>query len=602
MSQGRPFSLSPPLVGVRGDVAPHEIPPGFLWRSLNTVDRYGRLRTRPGFQAAVSGASLGRIRGGFSFKNVAGVRQTVAAGGAAWWSLISNNQWTDISGSAVFTNGEDDPTRFTVFPTAGVNWLIGVNNVQAPYKWDGVSATIEPLGGSPPIARDATVIGNFVMLGNVIEAGVRAPSGIRVSDFNNLDGWSQYPTRADLTDTNDDIVAVRALTRTIAAIYKEQSIWIAYAQAGLFPFAFETMEYGPGPCSPAAVVRVGQEHYYLATDLRLYRFNGQRSEVRSAAIERYLIAPGLPTQFRSINRSRCWGIFTPEDRRVWFFFPGPNGPDPVLAISHNLDNGASYPHVFPFALTAGWDGDDASSLAWNDLTGTWDHIGPGLYPSWDSFGGTLTRVGFVGSADGQIYRFRYDQDDAGIAIPQQTEFPLKPWFGLENNSHIDGVELFFEQIASGPLVQVDIGVSEALAEPIDPTYVALGRHDTALATRQKFSLSNLDSRFWSIRLTASTSAPLQFLGGMAGGWPEEVPEQAVAVPTQISIPPVVVNVLEGAFTQVMTGTFTLPFMVAVETSWLTQIRVYGKTTTQYTVEFGTPPPSSTETMTCKVIE
>lgn len=522
--QGQPIELDPPLGGVRGDVVPYKIPPGFLWRSQNVVDRYGKLRTRPGLQAATTtGPAGGRLSGGMFFKTVAGNPRIVAATLTKWSQLVGN-AWTDISGAFSFTNDADNPARFAVFPAAGINWLIGVNNTDIPKKWDGTSGALVSVGGSPPIAKDVTVCGNFVVLGNVVEAGIRSTSRIRVSDFNNLDLWTQYGP-ADLADTNDDIIAVRALTRTSFAIYKDKSIWMAWAELGLFPFRLETMEIRPGPVSPSAVVRVGQEHYYFGTDSRIHKFNGFTAEIVSRPIELFLQNTALATVFRAVNRARCFGVFNYFDRNVWFFYPGPSGPDPVLAISYNVDTQALYLHAYGLTVSAAWEGDDLSTLTWNDLTGTWNAIGPGTYSTWDDFGGTLRNTAFIGSVGGQVYRQVYDVSDAGAAITASLEFPLKPWFGLQNNTHIEGVESFFEQTpASGPIVTVQVGVSPAFSETVDPAYTTLGSHDTTLATRQKLTLPELDARFWSIKYAWSSATPVKFGGGLASGFPQAVPE------------------------------------------------------------------------------
>ena len=582
MAQGQTIELHPPLGGVRSDVVPYDIPPGFLWRSQNIVPRYGRLRTRPGLQKAATTGPGSRISGGFTFKNAAGAQQIVAATLTKWYKLLGD-AWVDISGAFSWTNGADDPQRFAVFPAAGSNWLVGVNNVDVPKKWDGTAAAAISVGGTPPIAKDCTVAGNFLVLGNVVESGVRSASRIRVSDFNDLDLWTQYGA-ADLTDTNDDIVAVRALTRTSFAIYKEKSIWMAWAQLGLFPFQFETMEYRPGPVSPSAVIRVDQDHYYIGTDSRIHHFNGLSAEIVSGPIEKYIQDVALATAFRSVNRARCFGFFNFYDRHLWWFYPGPNNADPTLAISFHRDTGALHLHVFPLAVTAGWEGDDIATLAWSDLTGTWSAIGPGSYPTWDSFGGTLQNTAFIGSLAGQVYRQRYDSDDDGAAIPQSWELPLKTWFGMRHNTHVDGVENFFTQKTSGPLVTVQVGTSPALAEVLDPTYQTVGSHDTTLTTRQKVAIPVLDARFWSIRYALSSSTPIEWAGGAATGWPEEVPESQGAAVAASAV--FTVNMTENQTAVVITGqSFPSGGIVLYNTSWGTEVIITGYTTSGFTATF-----------------
>lgn len=585
MPQGQTIELHPPLGGVRSDVVPYDIPPGFLWRSNNIVPRYGRLRTRPGLQKAATTGPGSRISGGMMFKNAASTTQIVAATLTKWFKL-SGDAWVDISGAFSFTHDADNPMRFAVFPAAGSNWLVGVNNTDVPKKWDGVAGALVSVGGTPPIAKDVTVAGNFLVLGNVIEAGVRSASRIRVSDFNDLDTWAQYGP-VDLTDTNDDIVAVRALTRTSFAIYKEKSIWMAWAQLGLFPFQFETMEYRPGPVSPAAVIRVDQDHYYLGLDSRIHHFNGLSAEIVSGPIEKYIQDITLATAFRAINRARCFGVFNFYDRNLWWFYPGPTNADPTLAISFNRDTGALHLHSFPMALTAAWEGDDIATLVWSDLTGTWNAIGPGSYPTWDSFGGTLQNTAFIGSLAGQVYRQKDDADDDGTAIPQSWEFPLKTWLGMKFNTHVDGIENFFTRKASGPLVSVQVGTSAALAETPDPTYQAVGNHDTGLTTRQKVAIPVLDARFWSIRYSLLSSTPIEFAGGVATGWPEDVPESEAAALTASVV--VAVAMSAGQVTVVVTGqSFPSSYLVLYNTSWATEVVISGQVPGGFTATFTNP--------------
>jgi hypothetical protein len=582
---------------------PYEIPPGFLWRSLNVVDRYGRLRTRQGL-SRVAAAGLGsRPTGGVSFKTAGGARLTVAAGTDKWYRL-SGGSWVDISGGHAFLADVHNPTRFTMFPSSGTNWIIGVNNADAPYKWDGSAPAAVLVGGTPPVARDITVASNFVVLGNVVESGTRAPSRIRVSDFNDLDTWAQYGP-VDLTDTNDDIVAVRALNRTSFAVYKENSVWMGWAELGLFPFRFETMDYQPGPCSPAAVVRFGQVHYYFGIDGRIYRFNGVRLDVVSRAIEYYLQTAGLPTTFRPADRDRCWGVYSAVDRCIWFFLPGPTGADPTVGISLNTDTGAVYPHVFPFPVSAGWEGDDAASISWSDLLIYADWVGgpfEATYPSWDSFGGSLRPATFVGAVSGQIYRQQFDVADDTTPIPQLAEWPLKTWFGMERHTHLDGLETFFAQTAEGAGVRLDIGVSDALGEVLDPQYTTLGVHDTTSLGRQKFNIESLEARFWSIRYAVTSSGPVEFRGGLANGWPQEVPEHGAEPITVIVVGPILVTPTAGLSSVTVTGVFAADYMVAVETSWPTQYGIpeESKTLTSFVIELGTPVPLG-GVIRCKVI-
>lgn len=527
MPAGQPHVLVPPLMGVRGDVPPYEIPDGYLWRGQNMLARFGRLVTRPGLSVATTTGPGGRLSGGVSFKTAASNDRVIAASTTKWKSLGAGS-WTDISGAVTFTTGPEDPTRFAVFQQAGVNWAIGVNNHDALYAWDGAAAAIVPIGGTPPsTARDLTTVGNFVVVHNTVEGGNRFSVRTRWSAFNDKDTWpaNNFADHVAL-GAGDNGVGIRALSRTSMAIYLDQSVWVGTAQGGVTAFAFELVARVPGPCSPAAIVAYGSSHFYLGRDGRLYRFDALGApQPISDPIDAYLQTSGLSTQFRSVNRARVWGEFNPFDRNIWWFYPGPNNPDPTLGISYSVDTGALFLHSFPVALTAGWAGDEVASLTWNDLASfTWTNLGA-TYPTWDSFGGTLESTMFVGSSAGQVYRQRYGLSDDGAGIVMIWEFPLKAWLGLDQMQHVDGLEAWFEQVVSGPAITVNIGVSAALAEAIDPAYTLIGTHDTSLTTRQKLTQNTptLNARFASLRFNGTTTVPVAFKGGVLYEWPEQVP-------------------------------------------------------------------------------
>src|SRR5882724_13613054 len=93
-----PIQLPVPIGGVRADVMPYDIPPGFLWRSSNVVDLYGKITTRPGYLVINPAApDATRSSGGMTYRDVNGAYQTVVAT-LAKWSLFNGLAWSDITG------------------------------------------------------------------------------------------------------------------------------------------------------------------------------------------------------------------------------------------------------------------------------------------------------------------------------------------------------------------------------------------------------------------------------------------------------------------------------------------------------------------------
>jgi hypothetical protein len=526
MPAGAPTVLMPPTRGVQGSVPRYAVPDGYLWRGNNVIARFGRLITRAGFAAVNPTGPGARLSGGVYFHTVDEQERVIAATQTKWYRL-NGGVWSDISGSVTFTTVPEDPTRFTVFQSGGVNYAIGVNNHDGLYSWDGDgSHAVAHLTNAPTAARDITAVGNYVVIANTVESAVRHSVRVRWSDFNDHTTWPAL-NLADLVSSGagKNIVAVRALGRLAMIVYLEESVWLGDAQAGVTAFRFEQLESVKGPCSPSCVVAYGSKHYYLAQDGRIYQVDGYRVTPISDPADYFLQTSGLSTQFVTVNRSLAWGEFNSFDREIYWFYPTIGEADPSRAISYNVDTGALHFHSFGDIMTAGWRGDEVSTITWADLTGTWNAIGPGTYPTWSAFGGSLQGTIFLGSSGGQVYRMRHDGDDNGAAITAYAETPLNAWGGLPSTQHVDGAELFIQQIPNGPGIQVTVGTSEALAEfPGPVTYVPIGTHDSGSTTRQKLTdnTDTLDGRFCSLRFDYMTHTPVSFEGGLFYVWSEAV--------------------------------------------------------------------------------
>lgn len=532
MPRGEPTPLVPVVGGIRQDQVPALIDPTqHLWRSQNVVPRFGELRLRPGLRKVqLLGGPGGRGAGGVFYKTLGGTAVHVVASTTKWWKQ-SGSTWTDISGAVTLTGDADNPARFAVFPSGGVNLLLGVNNKDKPKQYNHSLAAFSDLTAAPDTARDITVAGGYVLLGNVVEAGVRSPFRVRASASNDPTTW---PANFfwNLTSLGDEIVAIRRLGRTAFIVHNTESQWVGSPQAGTLPFTIELLEERPGPVSPSAIVSFGGAQYYLARDSRIYRANGVGVEAVSDPIDR-LFQQDPTYAINGTLRQRAWGVYRRSGRAIWWVYPGLSQGDPSTAVRYDLRTGALDPHVFPVALTAGWPGDDIASVTWADLAGfTWTTLAQ-TYPTWASMGGTLTPIEFLLSSQGVAYRFVDDVDDDGVPLTAFWEYPLRAWLGADQLQTIDSVESSFEQQTGGPLVTVSVGKSEALAEPdfslsytpltnLDSISALFGTvgHDTSSLLRQLLSAPNLLARFASIKYAVTTSGKVRFRGALLYDWGE----------------------------------------------------------------------------------
>jgi hypothetical protein len=487
MPRGTPYPLTVPTGGVRYDLLPHEVPPGSLADSKNVIVSHGRLIPRPGLTALLTGAFGEQVVGGIYYKTAGGLEKVVAMGlTTVKVANFSTNTWDNITGTAL-SGSADDQGRFIIWPEGGVKYVLALNNVNGPKEWDGAAATCSALTGLSQwtTAKDWAVLSNRLLVGNTVEGAVRYPYRLRFSDFNTRSTW-QAVNLIDLSDTNDDIVAVRALGRTSAAILKEQSQWICVGQTGVFPFRVELQDTQPGPASPNAVIERFGILYYLGQDGSAYSFDGVRTAHIGEPIRKKVQA--------NLNMStvgRVHGFYRQADRSLYWFYPTTNN-NPTEAVSYQLDTQRWFHHALAVGIeaTASWPFRLVSSLSWDALPvgWTWDTISTD-YPAWDSFLSSATQEELIGSTS-QVYRVTDTGNDSGSAIDASWDV----WRAYEpgKRARADALETFFKQTSSSVTGTIKIGTTDSLAT--DPTYPAelqqsfdlsdTSRHllDTATAT------------------------------------------------------------------------------------------------------------------------
>src|SRR5882724_681342 len=281
MPRGQPIELPPPTAGTNRAVVEPQVSPEYVWKSRNMVSRYGEFRTRPGLLRSLDTPIGSRIRGGVVFTAQGGQQHTIAATNHRIFDIVAGSA-IDITGAALVGSAEGQ-ARFAVWSVAPFllapgdpppppphmqgTRVIMVNNVDRPRAWDGqrpffIDMALGPpsgpgsLGIGPRTARDVDIALDRVILFNVVDETnlLRQSSRIRFSAFNDPTQWN--PSQViDLTDTGDEGVAVRTLTRSTVIFYKDKSIWIGTGQAAILPLAIDILQPDvPGPVNPSAVV------------------------------------------------------------------------------------------------------------------------------------------------------------------------------------------------------------------------------------------------------------------------------------------------------------------------------------------------------------
>ena len=526
MPRGLPYELNVPTGGVRYDLLPHKVPAGSLADSLNVVTKHGRLVPRPGLTTLFDAGVGEQVVGGIYYKMPIGTPKLVAMGLTTWKiGNFGTNAWDNITGTAI-SGSADDQGRFLIWPEGGTVYVLGMNNVDGPKEWDGAAGTYSALTGLSQwtTAKDWTAVSNRIVVGNTVEGGIRYPYRIRFSDFNTRSTW-QAVNVVDMVDTNDDIVAVRALNRTSFAILKEQSQWIGVGQSGVFPFRVELQDTQPGPASPSAVIERYGVLYYMGQDGSFYSFDGTRTTHIGEPIRKKVQA-----SLNTATTGRIHGVYRQEDRSMYWFYPT-TANNPTESVSYQIDTQQWFHHSLAAGIeaTASWPFRLVSALSWDALPvgWTWDTISTD-YPTWDSFLSASAPEELIGSTS-QVYRVSDTGNDAGSAITATWALwrPYEPG----KRARADALETFFKQTDSTVTATLRIGTTDSLAT--DPSYPAelqesfdisaSGRHvlDTATATTGT-GTGTPEAQFIATQHEVSAVIPWEWRGAALFTTPQEV--------------------------------------------------------------------------------
>lgn len=470
--RGQQVEVEVPTGGARSNVLPHKLQPNEVPAdpTRNVLIRRGKLVNRPGYEQITSNATPGRPMGGVLFRFNVGFK-TVIGTTTGWYVLnpaVTPNTWTDITGGVALTGNPDRHSRFTVYADSAQRILIGVNgaNGNTPKVWDGAAAAYSDLGGGAPPADDIASAANRVLLANPLEGGDEMVYRVRFSEFNNP---NVYPADnfADLSDTPDQMVGIRALSRVACAIYKAESQWIAVTQAGLFPFKFEMQDLKPGPVSTAAIVVAQGRHFYLGRDANIYTFDGLRATPVGEGIREWIA--------RNMNfdkAHRAFGLYQRRDRNVLWVFPPVGSEDPLMGLTMNVDTGAFFPQELSHNMSCGFQWDSQATVFWDSLGAfTWDNIAL-TYPTWDSFGSVSIPIEMLGQINGIIHRFGFEATDNGLRPRARWRFGPSAFAGAGFRSRPQAYDMFCDLTQGDQYFQTKIGFTDTIAQ--DPYFPADG--------------------------------------------------------------------------------------------------------------------------------
>jgi hypothetical protein len=479
-----PLELPVPTNGLIANLPPHKVPPNScLSGSLNQL--YfpdGLFHVRMGHQTIGSPQPTERTIGGCSYQDGIGGTQIVLGGETAWWAYVGG-AWTNLAGGHPLTNTADNAARFAVYwagilnpsTPAGFN-VLGVNDgisgscLDRMHYWrPGMAAFAlvkDPnwVNGVPG-ASDICVLNNRVVIANITDGSNRFPQTVMWSQVNSFYqdpaqpvSASVWPALAQNTLPSDlgNIISCTPTGRLNAVLYCERGAWFMASSPGTdaTAFAFERLTgVALGPVSPSAVCQVGNSHYYIGQDARIYYFDGQSATPISDAIDSLLIGQA---NVRQLFRSHA--VYKPQFQQVWFYMSLNQATDPTDAVVYDLKLGRFMPfqNFGTIGIScsvpvrdvqgASWDG-SGGQPEWG-LTGTalpnpfhWTNI---PYSRWDQIPDISSLSTYVGSVLSNptaypVFRADSGNTDNGVAITYALFFPVresgKPMYQIQVDSY-----------------------------------------------------------------------------------------------------------------------------------------------------------------------
>lgn len=334
--------IIPPYGGQRCDVDVFGCPPEASPRLYNFINHNGVVQLRSGV-ATVGSALDSNFTNIVRYRTHLGHLTTVVSTCAKLWGWsLDTIDWADLTDPEnPLSSSGYTPTLFRIFPKNNKAYLIGVNGANDPICWDSESAMYSLVGGSPPKAKCIAVCNNRVLMAN---HGDGKESWVDVSDFNDFEsGWGNVQL-ANLIDFPGAIIEMRELGMMTVAIYKEDSIYIATAQAANDPYSFELRFGGiEGPVSSMAVLTLPDTtQLYLTNTCEVMHFNGVNltplGRAVQAAIESIAHKPRL-----ALARA----FYDAKNRTANFIIPTDDVDALHNIIAIKIDDWSVWPQKYP---------------------------------------------------------------------------------------------------------------------------------------------------------------------------------------------------------------------------------------------------------------
>ncbi len=264
--------------------------------------------------AANTDALTARPQGAFACRDLSGAAHSFAGDATKLYKLASSGlTWDDVSRTSggAYTTDTANGWSFTQFG----NVVIAVNGTDAPQAYTlGSSTDFAALAGSPPVARFAATVREFVMLGRVASLF----NEVRWCKFNDPTTWTVGVDQADLQDIADGGQVMGITGGTGATVFQRNGITRGTYIGGDFIFQFDPISKSIGVAAENSIAAFQNDSFFRGDD-GFWRLAGgiQLQPIGDSKVNKTLLDdldPSYP--------HREVGAIDPQRSLYFYIYPG----------------------------------------------------------------------------------------------------------------------------------------------------------------------------------------------------------------------------------------------------------------------------------------
>jgi hypothetical protein len=335
------------------------ISPDFVVKAENLVAKDTELRKSPGTIA------FGDDSAAFDLEPVLTVDRFTTSPGTQWlWGASqtkfgywdpSTDAWADLTTTAPTGAANSYWTSATAFSdtapgalTANLRYLVVANGQDELFAWDGDTGNDFEKITAAPITKYVAWFNNRILCLYTTEGGTAYPNRLRWCQSGDITKWSGRGAGAvDIAEIPGVATGVAVLAGKAYVFFEDGIATVHATRTSALPFAITpTPGKGTGCWAPRTLTPTpGGYHIFLARDLNVYAFNGEKKPQPIGQ----QIQPELTNDLDRSAVDDCHASYNPEENTYYLFIPikGDNRTYPTRCYTLDLNTGAWTRRTYP---------------------------------------------------------------------------------------------------------------------------------------------------------------------------------------------------------------------------------------------------------------